>query len=1019
MPEPVTFEHYEVLTREDGSLHELGRGAMGITYKGFDTRLRVPVALKVINATHLNSETARQRFVREARSAARLRHRNVASVFHLGEEGGDYFYAMEFIDGETVEALVKRQGPLAPALALRIAAQVARALNAAQKHELVHRDIKPSNMMVVHEDEDLVVKVIDFGLAKVSFAGEAGASAESLTMGGFLGTPHFASPEQLEEREIDVRSDIYSLGVTLWYLLTGKTPFSGSVARVVNQHLSKEPPFEELTGVPEPVAQLLRKMLAKDPAERPQKPAELRKEIEHCLGLLGESAGVAIASLSGLPNASQPTSVPDETRFETGATIAGRYLIAEQVADSEAGNNFRARDLQNDREVQLLVLHRELLHDSGTAAQIEREARQLATLSHPNLLKVFGLEVRGRVTFLTLEWVEGFSLLELLRARRELPLEEVIHFLPAAAAGLDHALAAGIERLDLALHHVLIHFPSQESARDALLHESVDLWPEHVVKINPLATWRSLVSLTGAAGQTVVRGLERHADTLMHGRVGAIQSFGAVIYELLGGVPTASSSRHYTPLAALSEATNSVLRRAILTPESFKSAAEFVQLFASTPEVKTPPRERAESSASQGRAPAPTPPVKFAPPEPPPPARTPPASAAVSAPPPRRGGRSPAGLIAGIVVALAAVVALAYFIRPRPQPIPPLPTPSPTVRPQTPAPTPVQLTPSPTPRATIPPPTPTPPPTRRDLAVAARRAAEALEAKQASREALSAWLRLSRDYPEFDIGKVGIELLLNRLQRRPGGLTREEFTKMRPEIEEAARLDTLAAMMILGEELRQSDPATSFAWYCAAAEKGEPLAMTQAGLMLSSGNGTKTDLQKAFSYLTAASDKDEPNATAALAECYLFGLGTEKNEKQAIVLLKKASNEGNVRAKNRLGVSYHKGIGVPRNDREAFRLFSEAAERGSAEAIGNLGVLYMNGDGVAKDPVKAAEKLKEASLKGDVGSMYYYGICLEKGLGTKANSAGAANWLQKAAEAGQAEAAEWCKSHGVPFKASR
>ena len=114
MPETVTFDHYEVLTRDDGSLHELGRGAMGITYKAFDTNLRIPVALKVINATFLNSEVARQRFIREARSAAKLRHRNVASVFHLGMESDAYFYAMEFIDGETVDALIKRQGRAQP-----------------------------------------------------------------------------------------------------------------------------------------------------------------------------------------------------------------------------------------------------------------------------------------------------------------------------------------------------------------------------------------------------------------------------------------------------------------------------------------------------------------------------------------------------------------------------------------------------------------------------------------------------------------------------------------------------------------------------------------------------------------------------------------------------------------------------------------------------------------------------------------------------------------------------------------
>ena len=145
MPEAAIFDHYEVQTRDDGSLYELGRGAMGITYKAFDTSLRITVALKVINSTYLNSEIARQRFIREARSAAKLRHRHVASVFHLGTEGDTWFYAMEFIDGETVEALIKRQGPLTPVMALTITAQVARALNAAAQVGLVHRDIKPAN----------------------------------------------------------------------------------------------------------------------------------------------------------------------------------------------------------------------------------------------------------------------------------------------------------------------------------------------------------------------------------------------------------------------------------------------------------------------------------------------------------------------------------------------------------------------------------------------------------------------------------------------------------------------------------------------------------------------------------------------------------------------------------------------------------------------------------------------------------------------------------------------------------
>lgn len=144
MPDAERYQHYEVLRREDGSLWELGRGAMGITYKAFDTGLLCPVALKVINNSYLNSEVARQRFLREARATASLRHQNVASVFHLGTDNESYFYAMEFIDGETVDAYVKRKGLLDAAEALGITLQVSRALAAADKEKLVHRDLKPS-----------------------------------------------------------------------------------------------------------------------------------------------------------------------------------------------------------------------------------------------------------------------------------------------------------------------------------------------------------------------------------------------------------------------------------------------------------------------------------------------------------------------------------------------------------------------------------------------------------------------------------------------------------------------------------------------------------------------------------------------------------------------------------------------------------------------------------------------------------------------------------------------------------
>src|ERR1700693_266725 len=135
------FEHYELVKGEDGKPVELGRGAMGVTYKAFDIDLHCPVTLKIINERYLGDESARLRFLREARAAASVRHPNVASVFHLGRTGQNYFYAMEFVQGETLEHLIKRSGRLAVKLALEIATQVAAGVAAVHKQHLVHRDI--------------------------------------------------------------------------------------------------------------------------------------------------------------------------------------------------------------------------------------------------------------------------------------------------------------------------------------------------------------------------------------------------------------------------------------------------------------------------------------------------------------------------------------------------------------------------------------------------------------------------------------------------------------------------------------------------------------------------------------------------------------------------------------------------------------------------------------------------------------------------------------------------------------
>jgi serine/threonine protein kinase/tetratricopeptide (TPR) repeat protein len=290
------FEHYQLVTGEDRKPVELGRGAMGVTYKAVDVDLHCPVTLKVISERYLGDESARLRFLREARAAASVRHPNVASVFHLGRTGQNYFYAMEFVEGETLEKLIKRSGRLEVTLAVEIATQAAAGLAAVHKQKLVHRDIKPGNIMVSLEEGGTVsVKIIDLGLAKP--AADAPVEAAISTPGAFAGTPEFASPEQFAGIGVDIRSDLYSLGVVLWEMVTGHAVFRGSPAEVMYQHLHAPLPFEELEDVPQPVAALLEILLEKDATRRFQNPAELLKALPTVTGAVEKRREITRQSL--------------------------------------------------------------------------------------------------------------------------------------------------------------------------------------------------------------------------------------------------------------------------------------------------------------------------------------------------------------------------------------------------------------------------------------------------------------------------------------------------------------------------------------------------------------------------------------------------------------------------------------------------------------------------------------------------------------------------------------------------
>ena len=568
MPEAEKFEHFQVLSHPDGSPWELGRGAMGVTYKAFDTNLRCDVALKVINPQFLSSDTARQRFVREARAAAQLRHPNVATVFHLGNSGDGFFYVMEYVDGETVESRIRREGPFSAEQALRIARQVARALVAAERQKLVHRDIKPSNIMLVNEPEEehLLVKVIDFGLAKS--VGSSSEKSVTVTLGGFVGTPHFASPEQLEEREIDGRSDIYSLGATLWYMLLGRPPYEGSVASVIHQHLGTELSEAALRSFNPRVAELLQRMLAKRAEDRFQTAVELKQVLDE---MLTDSES---RDLSGVITEVDPAATlagGNSRGYATGQIISNRYEILERLPSGL----FKAKDLQTNRLVGLKPFTARMYNGQQSEA-LRAEVAKLRNVHHPNLTAVYGLESTDYGFLLVSEWTRGFTFQELLRSRGELRWPETFRLVQPLAKLLDFLADRELLLGSVAVGDIKIEPTHPNEDLDALRKAPVESWPPFVVKVDSLATAGIQGSKVPEPTETLVR--PSATSDLVKNPVGPLAQ---LIYELLGGVshyadPGAGAPARFAPVPALSEAGNAVLRPGILEATRFPSAVEFL-----------------------------------------------------------------------------------------------------------------------------------------------------------------------------------------------------------------------------------------------------------------------------------------------------------------------------------------------------------------------------------------------------------------------------------------------------------
>jgi serine/threonine protein kinase len=259
-------------------LRRLGRGGMAEVYLAEQQSLRRQVAIKVLRSTLAGDEAYVRRFHHEAQAAAKLVHANIVAIHEVGCAEGWHYIAQEYVPGQNLRQVLTRAGRgLDAPQAATIMRQVAAALHKAAEQNITHRDIKPENIMLSSSGD---VKVADFGLARVAQAGEA----LNLTQVGItMGTPLYMSPEQVEGKDVDPRSDIYSLGVTCYHMLAGRPPFDGETALAVAvQHLKNEPARLELLrpDLPEGLCRIVHKMLAKQPRDRYQKAVDLLKDLK-------------------------------------------------------------------------------------------------------------------------------------------------------------------------------------------------------------------------------------------------------------------------------------------------------------------------------------------------------------------------------------------------------------------------------------------------------------------------------------------------------------------------------------------------------------------------------------------------------------------------------------------------------------------------------------------------------------------------------------------------------------------
>ncbi len=502
------------------------------------------MALKVMKRQYASDEQFVKRFKLEARSAASLSHPNIVAVYDAGEGvfGGEKvpYIAMEYVPGGTLKDLVVQHAePLPTATAVELALQVARALEAAHNRQIIHRDIKPQNILLT---EDGAAKVADFGLARA-----AASSSSTLTQeaGGILGTPHYISPEQVMGKSASPRSDLYALGVVLYEMLTGELPYDADTpVGVVMQHVHGRlrAPKEVNASVPEGINALCVRLLARDPEDRYQDASELVEDLERVrqgrLPAFVDARQQTTDPVAAPASSEHPTvpSPPEEEkpRNEKWPQKDGRYRRMRPIGGGRMSEVYLARDEEANRDVALKVLKKQYAEDEDFVERFRREARNAASLSHPNIIAVHDWgETEDGSHYMAMEYVSGGTLAERIRRDGPLPAPEAAALALQIAGALRAAHEREIIHRDVRPQNVLLAEDGEAKVADFGIARAA--YETSLTQEGAILGAAHYLSPEQALGQPV----SPRSD---------LYSLGVVLYEMLTGTPPFEAD---TPVAVV------------------------------------------------------------------------------------------------------------------------------------------------------------------------------------------------------------------------------------------------------------------------------------------------------------------------------------------------------------------------------------------------------------------------------------------------------------------------------------